>query len=245
MADTENSLLSTQGIPEVELIVDVMGAPVIEQQVEVFGMVETAVDKTLTIPDCAADAKATGDAIADLGADISDINEELAKKIESVPDMEGATEQEAGAAGLAPAPAAGDQGKYLRADGTWAYVPDMMGATALLDGASGLAPAPVAGQQGRFLRADGTWADVPDPQVMTGATAQAAGTSGLTPVPAAGDATRYLRSDGTWAVPPDTHVAVDSALDSTSTNPVQNSVVTAEFASTVRGDMTVEQVKAL
>jgi len=85
--------------------------------------------------------------------------------------------------------------------------------------------------------------------VMGGASTSSAGASGLVPAPAAGNATRYLRSDGTWTVPPDTHVAVDSALSKTSTNPVRNSVVTAKIeeivANTVRGNMTVEQVKAL
>lgn len=70
MANTEESILDLQGIPE------------IEQEVEVFGMTQAEVDKTLTIEDCAADAKAVGDrfatvdeTVADLGADISDLSE--------------------------------------------------------------------------------------------------------------------------------------------------------------------------
>ena len=39
--------------------------------------------------------------------------------ITGVPDMTGATGADAGTHGLVPAPAAGDQGKYLRGDGTW------------------------------------------------------------------------------------------------------------------------------
>lgn len=38
-------------------------------------------------------------------------------------DMTGATSSTAGAHGLVPAPAAGDQGKYLKGDGTWANTP--------------------------------------------------------------------------------------------------------------------------
>lgn len=91
---------------------------------------------------------------------------------------------------------------------------------------------------------------------MTGATTSAAGKAGLVPAPAAGAATRYLRSDGTWQVPPDTtysdatqsahglmsvndkkkldgiteganKITVDSAMSSSSTNPVQNKIVQA------------------
>ena len=40
------------------------------------------------------------------------------------PLMGGAAAAQAGSAGLAPAPAAGAQGKYLRGDGTWADVPE-------------------------------------------------------------------------------------------------------------------------
>lgn len=62
MADTENSLAETAGIPE------------IDYEVEVFGMTQAEVDKTLTIEDCAADAKAVGDRFGDVEADISDLD---------------------------------------------------------------------------------------------------------------------------------------------------------------------------
>ena len=38
--------------------------------------------------------------------------------------MKGASASAAGSAGYAPAPAAGDQAKYLRADGTWQTPPN-------------------------------------------------------------------------------------------------------------------------
>ena len=38
--------------------------------------------------------------------------------------MKGATSSAAGTTGLVPAPAAGSQAKYLRADGTWQTPPD-------------------------------------------------------------------------------------------------------------------------
>ena len=87
------------------------------------------------------------------------------------------------------------------------------------------------------------------------ATASAAGGSGLVPAPAAGENDEYLRGDGTWATPTNTtynnattstaglmsstdkakldgiasganKTTVDTALSTSSTNPVRNSVVT-------------------
>ena len=46
--------------------------PEIELEVEVFGMTQAAVDKTLSIPDMAADAKAVGDATADIESAVAD-----------------------------------------------------------------------------------------------------------------------------------------------------------------------------
>lgn len=45
-----------------------------------------------------------------------------AELAEATQDMQGATAQSAGTAGLAPAPAAGDQGSFLKGDGTWATI---------------------------------------------------------------------------------------------------------------------------
>lgn len=76
--------------------------------------------------------------------------------------FKGATADAAGGDGLVPAPAKGDQAKFLKADGTWG-VPtnttynDMKGASASAAGTHGLVPAPAAGNQGKFLRGDGTW----------------------------------------------------------------------------------------
>lgn len=79
--------------------------------------------------------------------------------------MTGATSSAAGASGLVPAPAAGNQALFLRGDGTWATPPDtnttysnMTAATASAAGKAGLVPAPAAGSQAKFLRGDGTWA---------------------------------------------------------------------------------------
>ena len=78
-------------------------------------------------------------------------------------DMTGATADANGTHGLVPAPAKGNQGQFLRGDGTWATPTDhtystMTGASSSADGASGLVPKPAAGSQSKFLRGDGTWA---------------------------------------------------------------------------------------
>lgn len=120
-------------------------------------------------------------------------------------DFTGATAQAAGTHGYVPAPAAGNQNKFLKGDGTWGDVPnpsDMGGATAQAAGSHGLAPAPAAGDQAKFLRGDGTWADTPYPGTMTGATASTAGSAGLVPAPAAGDQEKVLMADGTWKISP-------------------------------------------
>lgn len=73
----------------------------------------------------------------------------------------GATDSTAGRAGLAPQPMAGDQGKYLRGDGTWAelVLPNTyQGATENAAGVVGLVPAASSGERDKFLRGDGTWA---------------------------------------------------------------------------------------
>ena len=84
--------------------------------------------------------------------------------------LKGSTTSAAGAAGYAPAPAAGVANRYLRCDGTWQVPPDtntntwiaLKGATASAAGTAGYAPAPAAGAANRYLRSDGTWAVPPN-----------------------------------------------------------------------------------
>ena len=78
--------------------------------------------------------------------------------------MKGATASAAGAAGYVPAPPAGSQTKFLRADGTYQTPANttysaFKGATASAAGGTGLVPAPASGKQDAVLCADGTWAD--------------------------------------------------------------------------------------
>lgn len=73
-----------------------------------------------------------------------------------------ATADAAGGTGLVPAPAKGQQGLYLRGDGSWAAPTNttygvFKAATSSAAGGTGLVPQPAAGAQGKFLRGDGTW----------------------------------------------------------------------------------------
>lgn len=81
----------------------------------------------------------------------------------NVPNMGAATASAAGTAGLVPAPAANNQGKYLRGDGTWQTPTNttysvFTGATSSADGSTGLVTKPLIANRGQFLRGDGTWA---------------------------------------------------------------------------------------
>lgn len=122
-------------------------------------------------------------------------------------DFKGATAEAAGANGLVPAPKAGQQGLFLKGDGTWAAIPiqftEFKGAAAGTTGVHGLVPAPKAGEQGLFLKGDGTWSSIPVQATdFRGASATAAGTNGLVPAPKMGQQGLFLKADGTWAAVP-------------------------------------------
>ena len=80
-------------------------------------------------------------------------------------DMHGATADAAGTHGLVPAPAAGDQTKYLQANGTWTTPQDTTydnfgGSTASAGGSAGLVPGPGANVLNQYLKSTGTWGQV-------------------------------------------------------------------------------------
>lgn len=124
-------------------------------------------------------------------------------------DFKGATASADGGNGLVPAPTKGNEGKYLKADGTWGTpanttYSDMKGATTSAAGTHGLAPAPAAGEANRYLRSDGTW-QVP-PNTDTKYTHPTG--SGYNHIPAGGSSGQILRwsADGTavWDADNDT-----------------------------------------
>ncbi len=118
----------------------------------------------------------------------------------------GANGSVAGTAGLVPAPAATDNTKFLRGDGTWGTPTNTTysafgGANGSVAGSAGLVPAPAATDDAKFLRGDGTWGTPTNTtySAFGGANGSVAGSAGLVPAPAATDNTKFLRGDGTWA----------------------------------------------
>lgn len=118
--------------------------------------------------------------------------------IPSYSDFTGATSGTAGAHGLVPAPAAGDEGKFLQGDGTWATVQTGSSYTA-----------------GNGIDIDAN----NEISIDTTVVATQTDLSGKQDTLTAGDAIDITNDV--------ISVEVDAALDVSSTNPVQNSIVTA------------------
>lgn len=143
----------------------------------------------------------------------------------AVQPMGGANSGVDGSSGLVPAPAKGDQNKFLSGSGSWTAIEmvtynTFTGASSNNAGKIGLVPLPPAGSQNMFLRGDATWGNPPKAEfpVMSGASSTADGAAGLVPAPTIAKRGMYLRGDGEWATPTDTkythpkHTAYTSAL---------------------------------
>lgn len=122
----------------------------------------------------------------------------------SYSNFSGASASAAGTNGFVPAPAKGDQAKFLKADGTWGTPTDTKYThpthTAKTNGfykvtvdSLGHVSATTA-----VVKADITNLGIASDSVMGAATTYAAGTKGLVPAPTAGANTKFLRGDGTW-----------------------------------------------
>lgn len=77
-----------------------------------------ATRKTVTLDHLQTLAERTGVCLADVAATAVEAIQEVAEAIPG--QMTGATAQKAGTGGTVPGPAAGDESKFLRGDGTWA-----------------------------------------------------------------------------------------------------------------------------
>lgn len=113
-------------------------------------------------------------------------------------DFTGATSSTAGTHGLVPAPAAGDQDKVLKGNGTWG---DASAADEIdYDDYEELTPEEQADGTIRFIP---DYPDEDDSQGtpvydFTGATSSANGHHGLVPAPLSGDQDKVLKGNGTW-----------------------------------------------
>lgn len=115
---------------------------------------------------------------------------------------------------------------------------DFTGATSSTAGAHGLVPAPAAGDEGKFLQGDGTWATVQSGSVYTAGNGIDIDSNNEISVDTAVVATQTDLSGKQDTLTPGTNITIsnntisasipiDSALDVSSSNPVENSVVTA------------------
>lgn len=115
---------------------------------------------------------------------------------------------------------------------------DFTGATSSTAGAHGLVPAPAAGDEGKFLQGDGTWATVQSGQTYTAGNGIDIDANNEISVDTTVVATQTDLSGKQDTLTPGTNITIsnntisasipiDSALDVSSSNPVENSVVTA------------------
>ncbi len=113
----------------------------------------------------------------------------------------GASSLNAGTSGLVPAPAAGDDTKFLAGDGLWKTVSAYALPIASANDLGGIkvgSNLTIDSQTGVLDAIDTTYS------AFTGASAGADGASGLVTKPVAGDNTKYLKGDGSWDTPTDT-----------------------------------------
>ncbi|MFQ6777793.1 MAG: beta strand repeat-containing protein [Alphaproteobacteria bacterium] len=155
--------------------------------------------------------------------------------------MGGATASAAGKKGLVPAPASGDNTKFLRGDGTWGVPTDTdtdttynAGDGLILNGTTFSAnfDTNTIGLVDKKLMA----------KTMTGASSGAAGTGGIVPAPGKGSEKSFLRGDGTWVIPTDKDTTYSDMTGATSLANGTGGLVPAPAAgkqtSFLRGDGT-------
>lgn len=107
----------------------------------------------------------------------------------------GADSSTAGTSGLVPAPAAGDETKFLSGNGLWTTVSQYSLPIASANDLGGVKVGTnlsIDSGTGVLSATDTTYS------AFTGTDGTAAGTSGLVPAPAIADANKFLNSDGTW-----------------------------------------------
>lgn len=122
--------------------------------------------------------------------------------------MNGASASASGTSGFVPVPAMGQQGLFLRGDGTWAKPTDtvytLKAATANNLGGIKIGYMSDVTNKKYAVELDNEKAFVTVPWTNTTYEKFKPATDGLVPAPGADNTTKFLRGDGSWAMPADT-----------------------------------------
>jgi hypothetical protein len=139
----------------------------------------------------------------------------------------GADAGTAGTSGIVPAPAAGDNTKFLAGDGTWKTVSIYslpIASDTTLGGIKVGNNLTIDSGTGVLSATDTTYSD------FTGATSGVAGAHGLVPAPTTSDPDKFLKGDGTWGTPPGTSYSAGTGISITSNTIAVDTTTIAEVS---------------